>query len=86
MRKRKLEAHDYSFSCQFTSIVEDNIRFVTSPGGTANEERNPQYNTNNETFISINDELKPRLIDRTNIALIITPGVRLTIFPVCAPI
>jgi uncharacterized protein len=34
---------------------------TTTANGTA-ERLNPQYNTNNDTFISINDELKPLLI------------------------
>ncbi|MGI0043701.1 MAG: alpha/beta hydrolase, partial [Nitrososphaeraceae archaeon] len=35
---------------------------ITTANGTA-VQLHPQYNTNNDTFISINDELKPRLID-----------------------
>ena len=34
----------------------------------------PQYNTNNDTFISINDELKLRLIDNLKSVSVVTPG------------
>jgi uncharacterized protein len=39
---------------------------VTTANGTTVEQLNTQYNTNNDTFISIN-ELKPRLIDNLNL-------------------
>ena len=42
-----------------TLVLAQNI---TTANGTA-EQLNPQYNTNNDTFVSINDELKPRLIE-----------------------
>ncbi|MGB7635673.1 MAG: alpha/beta fold hydrolase, partial [Nitrososphaeraceae archaeon] len=35
---------------------------ITTANGTA-EQLNPQYNTNNDTFVSINAELKPRLLE-----------------------
>ena len=46
---------------------------ITTANGTA-EQLNPQYNTNNDTFISINDELKPRLIDLLKSLIVVTPG------------
>jgi uncharacterized protein len=53
-----------------TLVLAQNI---TTVNGTA-EQLNPQYNLNNDTFISINDELKPRLIDRLKSLSIVTPG------------
>jgi hypothetical protein len=46
---------------------------ITTANGTA-EQLNLQYNTNNDTFISINDELKPRLIDLLKSLIVVTPG------------
>ena len=39
---------------------------ITSINGT-DKRLNPQYDINNDTFISINDELKPRLMDQLNL-------------------
>ena len=38
------------------------------------EQSSPQYDINNDSFISINDELKPRQIDKLNTLAVITPG------------
>lgn len=62
----------------FSSLVEGNFTLLltqntTTANGTA-ELLNPQYNTNNDTFISINDELKPKLIDYLKSLSVITPG------------
>jgi uncharacterized protein len=46
---------------------------ITTANGTA-EQLNPQYDTNNDTFIRINDELKPRLIDNLKSLSVVTPG------------
>ncbi len=46
---------------------------ITTANGTA-EQLNPHYNTNNDTFISINDELKPRLIENLKSLSVVTPG------------
>ena len=51
---------------------------VTTANGTTAEQLNPQYNKNNDTFISINDELKPRLIDGLNSLSVVTPGERVS--------
>ena len=53
-----------------TLVLAQNI---TTINGTA-EQLNPQYNLNNDTSISINDELKPRLIDRIKSLSTVTPG------------
>ena len=54
-----------------TLVLAQNI---TTANGTA-EQLNPQYNTNNDTFISINDELKPRLIEdlKSSMRIVVTP-------------
>ena len=44
---------------------------ITTIDGTT-EQLNHQYNMNNDTFISINDELKPRLIDQLRLASVVT--------------
>ncbi|HYX56300.1 MAG TPA: alpha/beta fold hydrolase [Nitrososphaeraceae archaeon] len=53
-----------------TLVLTQNI---TTVNGTA-EQLNPQYNINNDTFISIIDELKPRLIDQLKSLSVVTPG------------
>jgi uncharacterized protein len=53
-----------------TLVLAQNI---TTVNGTA-EQLNPQYNINNDTSISINGELKPRLIDQLRSAPVVTPG------------
>jgi hypothetical protein len=58
----------------FTLLLTQNI---TAANGTA-EQPSPQYNINNDTFISINDELKPRLIDKLKQLSVVTPGENCT--------
>src|SRR5918996_1620167 len=53
-----------------TLVLTQNI---TTVNGTA-EQLNPQYNINNDTFISIIDELKPRLIDQLKSFSVVTQG------------
>src|SRR5918992_495660 len=53
-----------------TLVLAQNI---TTINGTA-EQLNPQYNINNDTFINIIDELKPRLIDRLKSFSVVTQG------------
>jgi uncharacterized protein len=48
---------------------------ITTANGTTTRQLRPQYDLNNDTFISINDELKPRLIERQNRLPLVTPGV-----------
>jgi pimeloyl-ACP methyl ester carboxylesterase len=55
---------------------------ITTVNGTA-EQLNPQYNLNNDTFISINDELKPRLIDRLKSLSVVIPGKKCTEIGTC---
>lgn len=59
----------HSIPINLTQALTQNI---TTINGTI-EQLNPQYNVNNDTFISINDELKPRLIDQLRSASVVTP-------------
>jgi len=58
----------HSIPINLTQALTQNI---TTINGTV-EVINPQYNMNNDTFISINDELKPRLIDQLRTASVVT--------------
>jgi pimeloyl-ACP methyl ester carboxylesterase len=53
-----------------TLVLAQNI---TTANGTA-ERLNPKYNINNDTFISINDELKPKLIDQQKSVSVVKKG------------
>jgi uncharacterized protein len=62
----------------FTSLVGNQTLLlsqnITTTNGTVTAEQlSPQYNRNNDTFISISDELKPRLIDGLNTIGLVTP-------------
>ncbi len=58
----------HSIPINLTEALTQNI---TTMNGTV-KQLNPQYNMNNDTFISINDELKPRLIDQLTLASVMT--------------
>ena len=58
----------HSIPINLTQALTQNI---TTINGTV-EQLNPQYNMNNDTFISIKDELKPRLIDQLRSASVVT--------------
>lgn len=71
----------------FTSLVGNQTLLLTQNITTANgtvtaKQLNPQYNTNNDTFISINDELKPRLIDGLNTIEVVPPHGRCGFCPI----
>jgi uncharacterized protein len=53
-----------------TLILTQNVASVNGTG----EQSSPQFDINNDSFISINDELKPRQIDKLNTLAVITPG------------
>ena len=53
---------------------------ITAANGTS-ERLHPQYDMNNDTFISINDELKPRLIEQLRSALVVTEGEKCGLEP-----
>ena len=65
-----------------TLVLAQNI---TTVNGTA-EQLNPQYNINNDTSISINDELKPRLIDQITSKSVVTPGEKCNVLKGPCPI
>jgi len=65
-----------------TLVLAQNI---TTANGTA-EKLNPQYNINNDTSISINDELKPRLIDQIDSKSVVTPGEKCNVLKGPCPI
>ncbi|HEY6404880.1 MAG TPA: alpha/beta fold hydrolase [Nitrososphaeraceae archaeon] len=53
---------DPIFNTIFGNLTLFLAQNISAANGTTTEQLNPQYNTNNDTFISINEELKPRLI------------------------
>jgi hypothetical protein len=50
--------------------------------GTTNrsttQQLDPQYNTNKDVYISINNELKPKLVEQLNSASVVTPDKKCT--------
>jgi hypothetical protein len=58
-----------SLARNLTQVLQD----ITLINGT-DKSLNRQYDKNNDTFISINDELKPRLMDQAKSLVVITPG------------
>jgi predicted ester cyclase len=58
---------------------------ITTANGIV-EQLNPRYNTNNDTSISINDELKPRLIDAVKSLPVVIHGERCTFDNLPCPI
>jgi uncharacterized protein len=69
----------HSIPINLTQALTQNI---TTINGTV-EQLNPRYNMNNDTFISINDELKPRLIDQLRSASVVTQDEKCGLKP-CA--
>ena len=51
---------------------------ITNVNGTAEQQLHPQYDINKDRFISINDELKPRLIENVKSLSVVTPGEKCT--------
>jgi uncharacterized protein len=58
-----------SLARNLTQVLQD----ITLSNGT-DKSLNRQYDINNDSFISINDELKPRLLDQAKSLAVITPG------------
>ena len=79
-----LSVQEASENPVFSSIIGKNITLLLTQnitaanGTTAGQQLLPQYNMNNDTFISINDELKPRLIDFLKSLSVVTPGEKCT--------
>jgi alpha-beta hydrolase superfamily lysophospholipase len=67
----------HSIPINLTQALTQNI---TTINGTA-EQLSPQYNINNDMFTSINDELKPRLIEQLRSALVVTEGEKCGLKP-----
>jgi uncharacterized protein len=67
----------HSIPINLTQALTQNI---TTINGTA-EQLSPQYNIDNDTFISINGELKPRLIDQLRSASVATQGKKCGLEP-----
>ena len=78
--------HDHSGSISLQEASEDPVfrslvgnltlfatQNISSMNGTT-KLMDEQYDTNNDTLISINDELKPRLIDKVESVSVVTPG------------
>jgi uncharacterized protein len=54
-----------------TLVLKQNITSTTNRSTT--QQLNPQYNTNKDVYISINNELKPKLVEQLNSASVVTP-------------
>ena len=67
----------HSIPINLTQALTQNI---TTINGTV-EQLNLQYNVNNDTFISINDELKPRLIDQLRSGSVVTQNEKCGLKP-----
>jgi pimeloyl-ACP methyl ester carboxylesterase len=63
------------FSSLFGNLTLVLSQNITLANGTV-QRLNPQYDINNDTLISINDELKPRQIDKLKSLAVVTPGER----------
>jgi predicted esterase len=63
-----------------TLLLSQNITTTngTTTTTTTIEQLHPEYNTDNDTFISINDELKPKLVENFELASVVTPGEKCT--------
>jgi uncharacterized protein len=77
-----LSVQEASENPVFSTIIGKNITLllaqnITVANGTS-EQLLPRYNINNDTFISINDELKPRLIDFLESVSVVIPGEKCT--------
>jgi uncharacterized protein len=62
---------DRTFHSIPINLTQSLTQNITTIDGTV-AQLNHQYNMNNYTFISINDELKPRLIDQLRLASVVT--------------
>jgi predicted esterase len=60
-----------------TLLLSQNIT-TTNGTTTTIEQLHPEYNIDNDTFISINDELKPKLVENFELASVVTPGEKCT--------
>jgi pimeloyl-ACP methyl ester carboxylesterase len=65
------------FSTMVGNLTLHLTQNITTANGIA-EQLRPQYNMNNDTFISINDELKPILVKQLQSLSVVTPGNKCT--------
>jgi alpha-beta hydrolase superfamily lysophospholipase len=61
----------------FSSMVGNLTLLLETSNGTKHQ-LNPKYNTNNDAYISINNELKPKLIAQGKSLSAVTPGKKCT--------
>ena len=61
------------FSSLFGNLTIVLSQNITLANGTV-QRLNPQYDINNDTLISINDELKPKQLDKLKSLAVVTPG------------
>jgi uncharacterized protein len=57
----------------FSSMVR-NVTVLLETGTAKHHQLNPKYNTNKDVYISINNELKPKLVEQLNSASVVRPG------------
>jgi len=68
-----------------TLLLAQNITNTANVTSTTNtfmpiqQQLNPEYNTNKDVYISIDNELKPKLLEFFESQLVITPGKKCTI-------
>jgi pimeloyl-ACP methyl ester carboxylesterase len=68
-----ISAQEASKNPTFSAMV-GNFTLLLTQNVTTAEHLNPRYDTNNDIFISISDELKPKLIDVLESFSVVTPG------------
>ena len=55
-----------------------NLTLLLETTNGTKHQLNPKYNTNNDAYISINNELKPKLIAQVKSLSVVTPGKKCT--------
>jgi uncharacterized protein len=66
-----------------TLFLTQNNTVTTNGTTTPIQQLHPEYNTDNDTFISINDELKPRLVEVFESLSVVTPDEKCTNIYAC---
>ena len=61
----------------FSTMVGNLTLLLETTNGTKHQ-LNPKYNTNNDAYISINNELRPKLIAQVKSLSVVTPGKKCT--------
>jgi uncharacterized protein len=60
------------------STMAGNLTLLLETTNGTKHQLNPKYNTNNDAYISINNELKPKLIAQVKSLSVVTPGKKCT--------